>query len=584
MKAIHLEAVYHMPWLEYRHALPDGRVCLRIRVGCGEWEKLTALYTEAYLDKPEMETVREAPMALAFRDGLHDVYEAIVAPLDPRLRYFFRLESERARFYLDQDGIYPENAMPRGGPALFPFAYAYAPQEQPAWARGCVGYQIFPDRFRRAGEPEDGIEPWTSRNYQNECRFGGNLAGIREAVPYLKELGVGLVYMTPIFLSDTSHRYNTFDYFTIDPLLGTREELKALTDELHAAGIRIVLDGVFNHCGLGFAPFQDAQAKGKESAFYDWFFFDERYEIGYQTFGYWRYMPKLNLQNPRARDYFLAVGRYWLESCGVDGWRLDVSPEVWPDFWRDYRRMVKSVNPEALLVAECWDDSREWLSVGDMFDSTMHYVLSRAMWAFFAEKEIPLSEFDARVNRALMLYPQRTQDVLWNFLSSHDTPRMISRGAGGERGLRMAAFFQMTHPGVPIVYYGDELGMQGGPDPDCRRPMEWEAVGKSRLQAYYRRLIALRSGSETLRRGVFRTHALLGDVYAYRRETERETLLCALNTGAGTRDVMLPLSGAFAEQKKLRDLLTERAFTVTSGCVRIRLRSGEGVVLGRMEA
>lgn len=219
-----------------------------------------------------------------------------------------------------------------------------------------------------------------------------------------------------------------------------------------------------------------------------------------------------------------------------------------------------------------------------MFDSTMHYVLSRAMWAFFAEKEIPLSEFDARVNRALMLYPQRTQDVLWNFLSSHDTPRMISRGVGGERGLRMAAFFQMTHPGVPIVYYGDELGMQGGPDPDCRRPMDWEAVGKSRLQAYYRRLIALRNGSETLRRGVFRTHALLGDVYAYRRETERETLLCALNTGAGTRDVMLPLSGAFAEQKKLRDLLTERVFTVTSGCVRIRLRSGEGVVLGRMEA
>ena len=131
--------------------------------------------------------------------------------------------------------------MPRGGPALFPFAYAYAPQEQPGWARGCVGYQIFPDRFRRAGGSEEGVEPWTSRNYQNECRFGGNLAGIREAVPYLKELGVGLVYMTPIFLSDTSHRYNTFDYFTIDPLLGTREELRALTDELHAAGNTIVL-------------------------------------------------------------------------------------------------------------------------------------------------------------------------------------------------------------------------------------------------------------------------------------------------------------------------------------------------------
>lgn len=581
MRALNLSAILHMPWLEYRHALADGRVCLRVRVGRGDFESIAALYTEAYLDAPEMETLKEAPMALAYRDELHDVYEAVFAPVDPRIRYFFRLEEDGARFYLDQDGIFPESRMRKGGPVFFPYAYAYAAEEKPRWARGCVGYQIFPDRFRREGGAQDGtVEPWTSANYANEYRFGGNLAGIRAAIPYLKTLGVGLVYMTPIFSSDTSHRYNTFDYFQIDPLLGTREELAALTDDLHAAGIRIILDGVFNHCGLGFAPFQDALKNGKDSAFYDWFFFDERYECGYQTFGYWRYMPKLNLQNPRAQAYFLSVARYWLEACRVDGWRLDVSPEVWPDFWRALRKTVKAVNPQALLVAECWDDAREWLTVGDMFDSTMHYVLSRSMWAFFAEREISLQTFDARINKALALYPHGTQEVLWNFLSSHDTPRIISRGAGGERGLRMAAFFQMTHPGVPIVYYGDELGMRGGPDPDCRRPMAWDRIEGNRLLSYYRRLIALRNANAPLRWGSFRTHALLGDVYAYRRETEDETALCALNTGDEPRDVLLSLEGAFTGEKRLRDLLRGKIYPVTAGAVRLRLKAGEGAVLG----
>lgn len=203
----------------------------------------------------------------------------------------------------------------------------------------------------------------------NEYRFGGNLKGILEAVPYLAELGVGVVYMTPIFLSDTSHRYNTFDYYQIDPLLGSLEDLKALADALHERGIRIVLDGVFNHCGLGFAPFQDAMEKGKASPYYDWFFFGEQYPCGYMTFGEkWAYMPKLNMQNEACAEYFLDVGRYWLREAHVDGWRLDVSPEVYPDFWRQFRRAVKKTNPNAIMIAECWDDSREWCTIGDMFD------------------------------------------------------------------------------------------------------------------------------------------------------------------------------------------------------------------------
>ena len=251
---------------------------------------------------------------------------------------------------------------------VFHSALSDTAKEQPQWARGCVGYQIFPDRFRRVDVPgEETVEPWGSKRVANEYRFGGNLKGILEAVPYLAELGVGVVYMTPIFLSDTSHRYNTFDYYQIDPLLGTLEDLRNLADALHEKGIRIVLDGVFNHCGLGFAPFKDAMEKGKGSEYYDWFFFGEQYPCGYMTFGEkWAYMPKLNMQNEACAAYFLDVGRYWLREAHVDGWRLDVSPEVYPDFWRQFRRAVMAANPNAIMIAECWHDSREWCNVGDV--------------------------------------------------------------------------------------------------------------------------------------------------------------------------------------------------------------------------
>lgn len=477
MKGLQLAAVSHTPHSEDRHTLPDGRVCVRVHTAAGEFDGATLRYACNYGEGDPFARDVRVPMRRMWRDGTRDTWQAVFLPEDPRIVYCFELRADGFAVLLDEDGA---RALPTDGAAVngFHFAHAYPAREKPAWARGCVAYQIFPDRFRRVDVPgEEPVEPWGSRRVANEYRFGGNLRGALEAVPYLKALGVGLVYMTPIFLSDTSHRYNTFDYYQVDPLLGTKEDLCALADALHAAGIRLVLDGVFNHCGVGFAPFKDALKKGKASPYYDWFFFDGRYPCGYATFGEnLRYMPKLNMQNPDCAKYFLDVGRYWLRETGADGWRLDVSPEVWPDFWRQYRRAVLEENPQAVLIAECWNDSREWLCGGDMFDGTMHYVLSGAVWGFFAEKTLTLAEFDARVNRAMTLYPQAVQDCLWTFLSSHDTPRMLTRAGGRLSSLRAAAFFQMTHPGVPVIYYGDELGMRGGPDPDCRRSMAFRAA------------------------------------------------------------------------------------------------------------
>lgn len=572
-----IAAIDHLPWLEYRHTLSDGRVCIRLKTGAGEFDEVTLRYAATY--GGSFLKAEEIVMEHMWCDGVHEVFQAVFKPCDPRVMYAFKLRAGDILLLHDADGTH---AYKDDCKAPFHVFHAYAAEEKPQWARGCVGYQIFPDRFRRVEVPgEEKVEPWGSKRVANEYRFGGNLKGVLEAVPYLAELGVGVVYMTPLFLSDTSHRYNTFDYYQIDPLLGTLEDLRTLADALHERGIRIVLDGVFNHCGLGFAPFQDAQKNGKTSAYYDWFFFGEQYPCGYMTFGEkWAYMPKLNMQNPECAAYFLDVGRYWLREAHVDGWRLDVSPEVYPDFWRQYRRSVKEENPESILIAECWEDSREWCTQGDMFDGTMHYLLSGAIWHFFAEKSWTLAEFDAGVNRAMMLYPQEVQNVLWNFLSSHDTERMLTRCAGRVRDMRAAVFFQMTHPGVPIIYYGDELGMRGGPDPDCRRSMEWDKTGNSSMLAYYKRLTQLRSSLRVLREGTFKTQEVGKDgLYAYLRRTDVETALCLLNTSQVhiCRPVELP--AALAEEKELLDAMTGHVVRRHNGRAVVSLAAGAGMIL-----
>jgi glycosidase len=343
--------------------------------------------------------------------------------------------------------------------------------------------------------------------------------------------------------------------------------------------MRIVLDGVFNHCGVMFTPFIDAHDRGKSSRYYDWFFFDDS-AAGYRHFGLDAQMPKLNLQNPETQKYCLDVGLYWMENCNIDGWRLDVSPEVWPDFWRVFRWAVKRKNPDALLVAECWGDSRQWVTLGDMFDSTMNYSLSRVMWGLFSKNpSLSLREFDSRVNRAMAMYPHINQEVMWNFLGSHDTERILTR-TGSEIKARAAVFFQMTCLGSPVIYYGDELAMEGGDDPDCRRTMPWDCVDGNEMLAYYRQLTSLRHEIAALRHGSLRTWRVdeATGLYAYLRETDNQTVLCAVCTGEANREVMLPLPEAFASAERVFDCLSKEPLAVIAGCVRLTLSPATGWV------
>lgn len=288
-----------------------------------------------------------------------------------------------------------------------------------------------------------------------------------ENVDYLKDLGINCVYINPIFAAGEYHKYDLLDYFHVDPVFGGDEAFREMVDTLHANGIRIIIDGVFNHCGWHFFAFDDVVRNQKASQYRDWFYHlefpverPETPEIypSYACFAYERMMPKLDTANPDVRDYFCKVGRYWVEEFGIDGWRLDVASEVDDGFWRAFRRTVKEANPDALLIGEVWESAGHWLQ-GDMFDSAMNYDFRKHCNLFFAEGAIDAADFSGRVTNMRMRYRVQTVPAQLNLLDSHDVSRFLSLCNGDTTRYKLAILFMMTFVGMPTVFYGDELGI-----------------------------------------------------------------------------------------------------------------------------
>ena len=349
---------------------------------------------------------------------------------------------------------------------------------------------------------------------------------------YLKNLGVNAIYINPIFVAGEYHKYDLLDYFHIDPCFGTDDDFHRLIDEFHANGLKVIIDGVFNHCGWYFFAFDDVVKKGEQSAYRDWFYGltypvvrpeDPEEYPGYECFGYERMMPKLNLANPETAEYFCKVGRYWVEKFHIDGWRLDVASEINDGFWRKFRECVKSVDPDAILIGEVWESAAHWLD-GTMFDSTMNYDFRKHCRRFFGEQTADAGEFDSRVTDMRMRYRKQTVYAQLNLLDSHDVSRFRSL-CRDEESFRLAVIFQMTFPGMPSVFYGDEAGLTGILEEEYRQPMPWDTLDESSpLFLLYQKAIALRKRERTLRRGEYRT--LLAEpgsrVYGYERYLEED--------------------------------------------------------------
>jgi cyclomaltodextrinase len=475
------------------------------------------------------------------------------------------------------------------------------PIDTPDWVRDAVFYQIFPDRFASSARvPKPGpLEPWDSPPTPYGFK-GGDLLGIVERLDYLQALGITALYLTPIFSSGSNHRYHTYDYFEVDPLLGGDDALRELLDAAHARGMRVILDGVFNHTGRGFWAFHHVLETGAASPYRYWFHFDQAAleagrpvlaypgahlrsgvetdepvvgepevghdaswsltRLGYRAWWDLPALPKLNTDDPNVREHLWSAAEHWVR-FGIDGWRLDVPAEIDdPSFWQEFRRRVRAANPEAYTVGEIWHLAPDWLA-GDRFDALMNYPLAEAVLSFVGapvlDREVIARHheygpnvrpddgptFARRLAAVLSAYPEEVTAVQLNLLDSHDSPRIHTIVSGDRAAYRLAVLLQATLPGAPCVYYGDEIGLEGGNDPDCRRSFPSEAAWDRDLLGFVSAAFALRAAEPALRRGSWRIAGAAGDAAAIERSHDGSALVVGLNAGGSAARLVVDVPG-----------------------------------------
>jgi cyclomaltodextrinase len=455
----------------------------------------------------------------------------------------------------------------------------------PDWVKDAIFYQIFPDRFAKSDlNPASSMqfEAWDSAPTHHGFK-GGDLYGVIEKLDYLQDLGITAIYFTPVFASAANHRYHTFDYYNVDPLLGGNDALKKLLDEAHKRNIRVVLDGVFNHASRGFWQFHHVLETGGASPYKDWFHFDnERLNgqkhwgayptpheqkalhnedslsaIGYRAWWNLPALPKFNTDTPAVREFLFGVAEYWMK-LGIDGWRLDVPGEIDDDeFWREFRRRVRAINPDAYIVGEVWHEAQRWLQ-GDQFDAVMNYLFTAVSLSFFAGSHLNMDvisaagglkdrvhninahDFANEVDRILNLYPPDITASQLNLLDSHDMPRFLSCVNGDKNSIKLAWLLMFTISGAPCLFYGDEIGIDGKHDPECRKAFPWdESKWDKDLLNYAKDCISLRKKHDSLRRGDYKRIYAEGEVMAFMRSYQNENVTVAFNVSDEEKTVEL---------------------------------------------
>ncbi len=492
----------------------------------------------------------EIPMK-AYRSDALFTYWRGVAPIvaEGHFVYMFSAQDAGREILFNRGGVANKQRHPLQ--SEFHISTADFPVfETPDWARDSVFYQIFPDRFAdgdKSNDPKD-VQEWGAKPTYFSW-MGGDLRGVMNHWDYLKGLGINALYFNPLFAARSNHAYDTTDYLKIDPRFGTNAELKELTTKAHRDGMRVILDGVFNHTGVDFAAFRSLQAEKEKSPYKNWYFvhgFPLEVRDGQKNYDGWYgspWMPKMNVLNPPTRDYILNVAKRWITEGGIDGWRLDAADEVNPELWKQFRKAARGVKSDAFIVGERWSDASQWLQ-GDQWDSAMNYPFCFAVRDFFATDKSKPGEFDARLSQLRDAYPPAATAVMFNILDSHDTDRIRNVCGGKLDKVKQAVLFQMTYPGVPCVYYGDEIGMEGGRDPDNRRGFDWAKVRPDNdILNFYKKAIALRQAHPCLRRGDFET-VIKDDaqgLYGFTRTYGKESALVIFNRSDDNQGLALPV-------------------------------------------
>ncbi len=609
------EAIYHTPYGAY--AYTNGSDTMRVRLRTSSRDHLACeVHWNDRCGSPHC-LDRITPMTWLSSDGVFTYWEAELYEPHRRLRYAFHIISHENNEHLwyTEDGFSTTQTTERWLSGLFNWPYLYETQciDVPAWVRDAVFYEIFPERFA-SGNPANNhpaTQHWSGKPEWFSF-WGGDLPGITQHLDYLQSLGINALWLTPIFQSPSNHKYDTDDYTKIDPYFGTEEDLQQLLAACHARGMRVVLDAVFNHCGTNFFAWRDVLEHGEASPYVDWFhihsFPIDRQQPNYRTFDHHGHMPKLHTAHPALQRYLIDAAAKWTR-MGVDGWRLDVAGEVDLSLWRAFRRELRAINPQLYIVGEIEHEAARWTQ-GDLFDGVQHYPVYRAIHHFFTRTtEIPwdglarpqqwdAATFDHRLGKIRSWYPTPVFSALLTPLSTHDTPRFLTLNQN-RRKQQLAATFLLTYTGLPMIYYGEEVGMEGGPDPDCRRPMLWDEQQQDQeMLAYYTRLIALRHRYAALRAdGLWTCMAQeQSNVYSYVRgilpvpSTQsahpEECVLVVLNNDEHPQTITLPLQIAsygpeaiWADGTQLRDELHGQMHQVEHAHITLTLDAYQGAVL-----
>ena len=569
-------------------------------------------------------TEREIEMTLTGQEGDRSCFSlAFPAPAEPDLLwYHFRFwREDRSGCDLDKTGYRSD------GQILAWQLTVYQENHTPAWFGKGVTYQIFPDRFCRLELPDPAGMiggRWVHENWDehpewrpdargeiwNRDFFGGSLKGVASRLDYLAELGVDTIYFCPIFESASNHRYNTADYMRIDPMLGTEEDFRQLCAQAKERGIRVILDGVFNHVGSqsryfnddGFYPTLGA-AQSQDSPYCNWFWFHP-WPSDYDSWWGIKTLPAVREDNPDYINYIIedpdSVVRHWLKA-GASGWRLDVADELPDCFIEKIRAAMGETDPEALLIGEVWEDAstkiaysqRRRYLLGSELHGVMNYPFRNALLAYLQGADADY--FRETMETLRENYPKEAFYSLMNFLGTHDTPRVLTVLGGGqapasreeraafrlsptqlERGLalvKLAALVLFTFPGSPTVYYGDEAGLEGWEDPLNRGTYPWGRENQD-LLAHFSRLGRLRHQYEALRQGDFRWAYTAGGLLAYTRTWEDVTLATVTNRDPEETVFSMPWSAHEAT-----DLLTGRVYHSADGWLRLPLAGRSGVLL-----
>ena len=434
--------------------------------------------------------------------------------------------------------------------------------QTPEWVKDAIFYQIFPDRFAKsdAVPKASGLQPWgappTPYGYQ-----GGDLLGVAEHLDYLADLGINAIYFNPIFRSGSNHRYHTHDYYQVDPMLGGNAAFRTLLDAAHARGIRVILDGVFNHTSRGFFQFHDILENGPDSAYLDWFTVEDwplrpygSKQPNYQCWWGLPALPKFNTATPAVREFIWGVAEYWIK-FGIDGWRLDVQQEIDDDeFWRRVSATSQGREPRGVHRGRNLARGPAvagWRPVRRSDELPLRPRQPRLLRPRDLRSQVPARRLPPPAAAGPRVrQPDRTNAGALR-VADHPRPnehagqpRHRAFSAPGRRrqvrALRLAMLFQMTMPGAPNIYYGTEIGLNGGHDPDCRRAFPWDEGQWDRdLYNFSKRTIALRHAHPALRRGQFETLYSNDDIYAFARRLDDDRLAVIFNAGAEATEVTL---------------------------------------------